>query len=194
MKKILSVALLAILISCNSDPNGPAPTGQDNACSILAQRPGWLKAMRTSEARWGVPVSVQMAIIWKESSFRQHARPRKEPQGSSDKGELRSSAYGYSQALDGTWEWYQDSTGNRSHRRDNFNHAANFVGWYGNESLKRSGVAKNDAYNLYLTYHQGHGGFNRGTYRNQSWLLGVARQVRSREAVYRSQIPYCTKV
>lgn len=181
-------------MACNSDPNGPAPKNQDNACSILQQRPGWLNGLRASERRWGVPVSVQMAIIWKESSFRQHARPRKEAKGSSSQGELRSSAYGFSQALDGTWEWYQEDTGQYRHRRDNFNHAADFVGWYGNQSLRRSGVAKTDAYNLYLTYHQGHGGYNRGTHRNQSWLLQVARQVANRERAYRAQLPYCTRV
>lgn len=193
MKKLaIALGLFGLLItSCGGDPNGPAPKNQDNACAILKQRPGWDRALRASENKWGVPASVQMAIIWKESSFRQHARPRKEPKGSSSQGELRSSAYGYSQALDGTWEWYQDATGKRRARRDNFNDASDFVGWYANESLRRSGVAKEDAYNLYLTYHQGHTGYNRGSYRDQDWLMQVARQVSVREQIYRAQLPYC---
>ncbi len=191
MKKLLTVILLGILVSCG-DPNGPAPKNQDDACSILKQRRGWLKEMQRSEARWGVPVSVQMAIIWKESSFRQYARPRKEPKGSSGRGELRSSAFGYPQALDGTWDWYRESTGNRRARRDDYGDASDFIGWYANESLERNGIQKWDAYNLYLSYHQGHGGYARGSYRDQSWLLNVARQVRNREALYREQLPYCT--
>ncbi len=193
MKRLVTIILAGILMSCG-DPNGPAPKNQDDACAILKQRPGWYSAMRKTERRWGVPVSVQMAIIWKESSFRQHARPRKEAKGSSRRGELRSSAYGYPQALDGTWDWYREQTGNRSAKRSNYDDASDFVGWYANESLKRSGVSKTDAYNLYLTYHQGHGGYNRGSYKNQDWLLQVARQVRNRESIYRAQLPYCTKV
>ncbi len=192
MKRIISILMLGILVSCG-DPNGPAPKNQDDACEILKQRPGWYDAMVASERKWGVPVSVQMAVIWKESSFRQYARPRKEPKGSSGRGELRSSAFGYSQALDGTWEWYQESTGNTRARRDNYFDAADFVGWYGNQSLKQSGVSPTDAYNLYLTYHQGHGGYNRGSHLSQDWLLGVARQVRTRESIYRAQLPYCNK-
>ncbi len=192
-KKILAILFLGVLVSCG-DPNGPAPKNQDDACEILRQRPGWYDAMVRSEQRWGVPVSVQMAVIWKESSFRQYARPRTEPKGSSDRGELRSSAYGFPQALDGTWDWYRESTGNRSARRDNYKDAADFVGWYAEQSLNRSGVSKTDAYNLYLTYHQGHGGYNRGSYKSQDWLLQVARQVDNRADIYQAQLPYCTGV
>ncbi len=190
MKRLASVVFIGVLISCG-DPNGPAPKKQDDACSILKQRPGWIKDMRRAERKWGVPVSVQMAIIWKESSFRPKARPRKEPKGSSSPGEVRSSAYGYPQALDGTWDWYRESTGNRRARRDDYGDASDFVGWYANESLKRNGISKTDAYNLYLTYHQGHGGFERGSHLSKDWLLQVARQVRTREELYRNQLPYC---
>ncbi len=192
IKRLAILALVGVSVSCG-DPNGPAPKKQDDACAILKQRPGWYSDMRKAEAKWGVPVSVQMAIIWKESSFRPRARPRKEAKGSSKRGELRSSAYGYPQALDGTWDWYREQTGNRRARRDDYGDASDFVGWYANESLKRSGVSKGDAYNLYLTYHQGHGGYNRGSYKNQDWLLQVARQVRNRAKLYQEQLPYCRK-
>lgn len=192
VKRIVIVAMFGLAMSCG-DPNGPAPKKQDDACAILKQRPGWYDDMKRAETKWGVPVPVQMAIIWKESSFRPRARPRKEAKGSSRQGELRSSAYGYPQALDGTWEWYQDATGRRSAKRDDYGDAADFVGWYANESLKQSGVAKEDAYNLYLTYHQGHGGYNRGSYKGQDWLLQVARQVRTRANLYAAQLPYCRK-
>ena len=192
LKKFLIVfAAVGLLAAC--DPNGRAPKNQDNACSILKQRPGWWKELQKTERKWGTRPSVVMAIIWKESSFRQHARPRKEPKGSSGKGELRSSAYGYSQALDGTWDWYKKETGQRWRKRSNFGDATDFIGWYTNESRKRSGIAVNDAYNQYLAYHQGHGGYNRGSHLSQSWLLQVARQVRNMEAAYRAQLPYCRK-
>ncbi len=186
IKKLVALVAFGLLISSCGD--GRAPKNQDEACSILNQRPGWNTALKNTEREWGVRKSVVMAIIWKESSFRPRARPR------DSNGDLRSSAYGYPQALDGTWEWYQEATRNFNHKRTNFAHATNFVGWYANESQRRSGINRNDAYNLYLTYHQGHGGFNRGSHLRQGWLLQVARQVSVREAKYRAQLPYCTNV
>lgn len=192
MKKLsLALVALAVLVSCG-DPNGPAPKNQDDACAVLSQRPGWRSSLEATERQWGVPMSVQMAILWKESSFRAYARPYKEEPGSmGGGGETRSSAYGFPQALNGTWEWYQEETGRWSARRDHFSDATDFVGWYANESKRRSGISLGDAYNQYLAYHQGHGGFNKGSYRSKSWLLQVARQVKNREAQYRSQLPYC---
>ncbi|HCD56882.1 MAG TPA: hypothetical protein DEQ90_15770, partial [Halieaceae bacterium] len=58
-------------------------------------------------------------------------------------------------------------------------------------SLHRSGIAKNDAYRLYLAYHEGHGGYNRGSYRDKAWLLRVATKVRDRAAQYTVQLNGC---
>lgn len=187
---LATLALSVAFLNCGN-PDGPAPKNQDNACSILAQRPGWDRALRATEQKWGVPANVQLAIIWKESSFRQNARPRKEPKGSSSRGELRSSAYGYPQALDGTWDWYEKETGQYRQKRNDFADATDFIGWYVNESLKRNGISRTDAYNNYLAYHQGHGGFNRGSYQGKAWLQQVARQVRTRADLYATQLPYC---
>ena len=42
----------------------------------------------------------------------------------------QSSAFGYSQALDGTWEEYLEDQRRRRARRDNIRDAADFMGWY----------------------------------------------------------------
>ena len=54
-----------------------------------------------------------------------------------------------------------------------------------------SGIKRNDTYRLYLAYHEGHGGFNRRTYRNKDWLLRVAGKVQSRAATYQRQLAAC---
>lgn len=188
--KYLALLFLVILGSCarNSSP----PIQQDNACSILEQRSGWLNSLQKAEATWGAPVHVQMAIIWKESNFRARAKTRKVYfLGSIPRGRV-SSAFGYSQALDGTWEEYQDRTNSRGARRSNFRDSTDFIGWYMQGSNQRVGIAMDDAYNQYLAYHEGRAGFSRGTYRQKDWLVNVAQQVRSRAAQYEDQLQYCT--
>nr|WP_231124717.1 hypothetical protein [Piscirickettsia salmonis] len=74
-----------------------------------------------------------------------------------------TSAYGYAQATDGTWATYQRSTGNSRSSRTDFADAIDFVGWYANRSYSRLGIAKNNAYSLYLAYHEGDGGYRKRT-------------------------------
>ena len=60
--------------------------------------------------------------------------------------------------------------------RDNFRDAADFVGWYVDRAHRIAGISKSDAYRHYLAYHEGVGGFKRGTFKSKRWLLGVARE------------------
>ena len=106
----------------------------------------------------------------------------------------QSSAYGYAQALDGTWEEYKNSTGRFVARRSNISDAADFMGWYLNNTKRRNGVPLSDAKNQYLAYHEGQTGYARGTYRKKSWLMGVANKVSSRASMYKSQLTRCNKI
>jgi len=193
MSRIIS-ALIALLImaSCGGGQNSP-PRNLDNACSIITQKPDYLKAFKAAERRWGVPVHVQMATIYHESRYRSDARtPHKYVLGIIPMGRV-SSAYGYSQALDGTWEEYQREAGRRSSKRDRISHAADFIGWYMNKSNEKNGIALTDARNQYLAYHEGHTGYARGSYRSKSWLLGVANKVQARANMYQTQLASCRK-
>lgn len=192
MSKILQFCVLAVILAaCGSSPRFSAPRNLDDACLITHERPQYLAAMRNSERRWGIPVPVQMAIIHAESRFIGDARtPYRYALGVIPMGR-QSSAYGYSQALDGTWEEYMQSTGNRRGERTNIHHAADFIGWYSTLSNRRNGIAMTDARNLYLAYHDGHTGFARGTYNEKAWLLGVADRVASRAAMYDNQLRSC---
>ncbi|UPH71649.1 lytic transglycosylase [Abyssibius alkaniclasticus] len=186
---VVAILLLSALASCVNQ-NRP-PTQQDNICAILDQRPGWLNDLERTQRQWGVHPADVMAIIWKESSFRARARTRRTYSLGSIPSGYISSAFGFSQALDGTWEWYQDETNARGARRQSFRDAVDFIGWYMNQSLQRNNIALDDAENQYLAYHEGHTGYARGSYRLKSWLPPVARQVQRQADLYRSQLPYC---
>lgn len=186
---IIAIVGVIVLGSCSGGSN--PPTNQENACAVLEQRPGWLQDMQRSEQEWGVPVHVQMATIWKESSYRARAKTSRTYAFGSIPTGRRSTAYGYSQALDGTWDWYKDSTGRRGADRDDFADATHFIGWYMNRSYEKLGIGKDDAYNQYLAYHEGQSGYSRGTYNGKAWLLGVAREVEAMAARYKSQLETC---
>ncbi|OIQ33753.1 MAG: lytic transglycosylase [Roseobacter sp. MedPE-SWchi] len=189
---IVALALLLVVASCGGGPNTP-PRNLDNACSIIKERPQYLKAFRATERRWGVPIHVQMATIHQESKFRGNARtPHKYLLGVIPMGR-QSSAYGYGQALDGTWEDYKRDTGRRRAKRDRIEDATDFMGWYMNKSLEKNGIPLYDARNQYLAYHDGHAGYARGTYRSKSWLLRVASKVEARSQMYQAQLATCRR-
>ena len=150
-----------------------------------------MRAMKATERRWGVPVYVQMATIHQESKFIGDARtPHRYALGIIPVGR-QSSAYGYSQALDGTWEEYQQETGNRSARRDRIEDATDFMGWYMDGSTRRLGISKWDARSQYLAYHEGRQGFANGSHRSKDWLMTVAGKVNARSELYRMQLASC---
>ena len=143
MSRPLRAAILLLLVSACGSTDHSAPKNLDNACSIVEQRPSYLSAMQKSQRRWGVPVAVQMATIYQESKFIGNARtPQQYTLGVIPMGR-QSSAYGYSQALDGTWEEYQKDHGGYRSRRDNIRHATDFMGWYFNETQETLGISIN---------------------------------------------------
>jgi hypothetical protein len=183
------LAVFAIMSACSG--NAPPSTVVD-ACRMQSERPEWFRAMRKTEARWGVPVSVQLATIARESSFRHDARPTKRiGSGIFSREVPRSSAYGYAQALDGTWDGYLKSTGRMRAARDDFADSSDFIGWYMHGNARVNGVPLHDAYNQYLAYHEGKAGFARGSYRRKSWLPAVARDVEAWAARYDAQLARC---
>lgn len=187
----LRAALLALAVSsCASAPEGP-PRAQHDVCAIFAERPHWQEAAQAAALRWGVPVELQMAIIWQESGFRARVRPpERYALGIIPTGPV-STAFGYPQAIDGTWEWYRRETGNGGAERDDFADAVDFVGWYVDRSRRVNGVPTHDAYNHYINYHEGHAGWRRGAWRQKTWLLQVAERVAVRAARYRGQLSRC---
>jgi len=193
MGRFLRVAVLLLLVASCGGGNFSAPSDLENACSIVDERPRYLAAMRATERRWGVPVPVQMAIIHQESKFIGDARtPFRYSLGVIPVGR-QSSAYGYSQALDGTWEEYERSTGNRRARRDDIRDATDFMGWYMTLTQERNGIPLWDTRTQYLAYHEGHTGFSRGSYNSKAWLLRIADSVAARAVRYEAQLIGCRR-
>ena len=191
MNRFLKLAIVGLVASCGGGGNYKAPRNLENACAIVAERPAYLRAMQATERRWGIPIHVQMATIHQESKFIGDARtPHRYVLGIIPVGR-QSSAYGYSQALDGTWDEYRKSTGNRRARRDNIRDATDFMGWYMNDSSRILGISKYDAASQYLAYHEGRNGFARGSHQGKGWLMGVAGKVNARSELYRMQLASC---
>ena len=192
MSRFLRASLVVLcLASCGGGGNYSAPRQLDDACAIIRERPQYLRAMERTERRWGIPVHVQMATIHQESKFIGNARtPHTFALGVIPMGR-QSTAYGYSQALNGTWEEYQASAGGRRAKRDDIGDATDFMGWYMDESARRLGISKTDAQAQYLAYHEGRTGYANQTYLNKPWLVEVAARVGSRSEMYREQLASC---
>ena len=193
MSRLLRACIVILLVASCSSGGSKAPRNLDNACSIVKQRPNYLKAMKRTQRKWGVPVHVQMAIIHQESKFIGDNRtPVKYVLGVLPMGR-QSSAYGYAQALDATWKEYQRAEGGRGAKRDDIRDATDFMGWYMTQSYEELGIPLSDARNQYLAYHDGRGGYSRGTYRSKPWLLNVANRVAERAETYRVQLANCSR-
>ncbi len=175
------------LSGCSSKP----PQEPENLCRIFEEKRDWYKSAKRMNEKWGTPVHVPMAMMYQESSFKHNARPPMQywfgfiPVGRA------SSAYGYSQAKTLTWDDYVRETGNSWSSRSNFDDAMDFMGWFTYKTHKINGVSKWDARNQYLNYHEGWGGYKRGSYRNKQWLVKVAGIVDQRAKRYAAQYNKC---
>lgn len=188
--RVLILALLLALTGCATTPENI-----DNVCSVFDQKGGWFNnwydQAKDVEHEYGVPVPILMATLYKESGFQADAKPPRAyllwiiPWG------RISSAYGYPQALDSTWDWYKRATGRGGADRDDFDDAVQFVGWYYQQSHIRNGIALNDAYHLYISYYVGHGGYSRGVWRNNSRVKRLARDTARMADRYAAQMRGC---
>lgn len=179
--------LVALLTACATSP----PSNQDDLCRIFEHEPGWYDNARDSERRWGVPIEIQMAIVQRESSFRARIRPRRTRLLGLIPWSRPSSAKGYAQAQDPAWQDYREATGKRLARRANMADALDFIGWYNATTHRQLGIERDDAYNLYLAYHEGRGGYRRGTWKNKPKVRQTASEVASRAATYGVQLERC---
>jgi hypothetical protein len=168
-----------------------APAATNDLCRIFEENRRWYKQAQRAEKKWDVPIPVMMAIMNQESSFRARAKPPRRKVLGIIPGSRPTSAYGYAQAVSGTWDDYRRESGNFRAKRNRFGDAVDFIGWYNWKSRQRCKIGRSDTYNLYLAYHDGHGGFNRRTYQNKEWLQQVARRVATQADSYERQYNQC---
>ena len=191
MSAVRLLLLLLVLLSGGCATSPPQDVG--NICEIFREKRGWYDDAARARDDWGSPIHVTMAIMHQESRFRAKAKPPRTRILGFIPGPRPSDAFGYSQAKESTWEWYQKSTGNRGADRDDFADAITFISWYNYQSYKRNRIPLSDTYRLYLAYHEGHGGYGRGSYRRKNWLQAVAGKVERQAQRYRQQLPACEK-
>ena len=128
MGKILRSILIICFLSSCSFGGFEKPIDYDNACSILASKRYYYRAFKNTNRKWGVPIHVQMAVIYYESSFQNRAKtPMRYFLGIIPLGR-ESSAFGYAQALDGTWADYKKATGRSIARRSSIRDLCRFHG------------------------------------------------------------------
>jgi len=187
MKLLITTLFALLLASCSTTP----PSSQENACRIFEEKPDWYDASKDAQKKYGLPLHVQLAIMRQESSFKHDAAPPRDTFLGIPMWWRVSSAYGYAQVKDDTWDWYKSKTGNWGADRDDYADAVDFMGWYSTVSQKTLGISKWDAYNQYLAYHEGHGGWKRKTYNKKKWLIGVARKVEANAKRYSAQLKRC---
>lgn len=186
-RPIVITIIVAMLVSCVSAP----PRNVDNVCKIFSEKRSWYRQAEKAAARWQSSVPIIMAIMHQESRFVANAKPPRKKILWVLPGFRASNAYGYSQAKTETWRWYVRDSGRRGAKRKDFGDSTDFIGWYNRQSTRIAKIAPTDAYALYLAYHEGHGGYQRGTYRNKTWLKNVALKVQRRAALYQTQLNSC---
>ena len=163
----------------------------NNACELLEGKRSWYKGLNKASIEWGVPKATILAFIHQESKFKANAKPPRKRLFGLIPTVRPSTAYGFPQALDSTWREYRKATNSIFAQRDDFDDAADFVGWYIDGSRRNLGVSVEDVKSHYLAYHEGRGGYAKGTYENKGWLIAVADKVRNRAASYSTQLAQC---
>ena len=183
---IISLCIV-FLVACSTID----PKSTQNSCILFEEKKSWYKATKKSYDKWEVPIALQLSIINQESSFKQFAKPKRSRLFGFIPGRRLSTAFGYAQIINPTWEWYKTSTGNSNASRANFYDVTDFIGWYSLQTKKILGISNKDFYNQYLAYHEGHGGWEKKSYKSKEWLLDVAKRVETNADKYNNQLKDC---
>ena len=184
--KLVSI-LFIFVIACTANQQ----INTADSCIIFDQKKNWYKATKKSYEKWETPIALQLAIINQESSFNQFAKPERKKFLGIFPGSRPSTAFGYAQVTNPTWEWYKTKTGNNNASRANFSDVTDFIGWYTTQSKNIIGISKKDFYNQYLAYHEGQGGWKKKSYLKKKWLIEVAKNVERNAKMYNNQLKDC---
>ncbi len=187
---LVTVLLLAAVFVLDGCANRK-PKNTNNLCSIFKEKRNWYHDAMDAVDKWGAPVPVLMAIMYQESSYQRDAKPPRRRLMGFIPWFRPSSAFGFAQVKDGTWDWYQEKTGNFGADRNDFTDAIDFIGWYVYQSNRSLKLSKWDAYHQYIAYHEGHAGYKNGAWKKKQWLVDVAGKVKLNAARYSKQFGSC---
>lgn len=166
------------------------PTDYDKRiCRVVQSNWGWSYSINKAAKRYDISPGLLLSIIYHESGFQPRVRPKPYKILGFIPWQM-STAYGYGQIKNETWEWYKSHNPGWFQSRTNFTDTLDFIGWYYQLFLKK---AKTDYLHrdFYLAYHEGLGGYERGTYHNNKWLMNKANQVALRAELYDEALREC---
>jgi len=192
-KKILNKSLIYfivffVLTSCSSVPKYP-----QNACKIFGQNYLWYKSAKKSSEKYGAPVHIILAFINKESGFNRWAKPKRKKLFKIVPYKRPSSSFGYSQAVNKTWELYKNETNNPMALRARFKDSVMFIGWYIKKTNKINKIPLNDSYRQYLNYYLGWGAYAKKIYKTDTKAIIFAKSVEKQSKIYKKQLLGCQK-
>ena len=180
--------ILFFLSACSSVPKYP-----QNACKIFGQKYLWYKSAKKSSDTYGVPIHIILAFVNKESGFNRWAKPKRKKLFKIVPYKRPSSSFGYSQAVNKTWELYKKETNNPLALRTNFRHSVLFIGWYMNKTKKINNIPLTDSYRQYLNYYLGWGNYAKEVYKTDKKAIIFAKRVQEQSKIYKNQLAGCQK-
>lgn len=165
-------AVLILLPSC-------CCAAVQNICDLIKIHPNWYEAAKVTQLKWGVPVPVQLAIIQQESDF------------DADAKSPTSTAFGYAQIVNKDWYTYTRRVTDDVQGRNVFADATNFIGWYANLMKSQIHISPDDAFALYMAYHDGSSGYLEDLRRRYAPVRTLAYHVQSVADKYQKELVSC---
>ena len=184
LKNKFLILFFLLFSACSS-----IPSNTSNSCLIFDERYLWYKHAKKAEQKWGTPIYIQLAIIKMESDFDWLAKPARGKIFKVIPYKRPSSSFGYSQAINSTWEQYKKETGNNLATRMRFKDSVDFIGWYTNKTETILKISKKDAFRQYLAYHEGWGNYK--NYKKNKKVIKLAKKVDKQSKIYKKQLSNC---
>ena len=184
LKNKFLILFFLLFSACSS-----IPSNTSNGCIIFDERYLWYKHAKKVEQKWGTPIYIQLAIIKMESDFDWLAKPARGKIFKVIPYKRPSSSFGYSQAINSTWEQYKKETGNNLATRMRFKDSVDFIGWYTNKTETILKISKKDAFRQYLAYHEGWGNYK--NYKKNKKVIKLAKKVDKQSKIYKKQLSNC---
>ncbi|QIW10091.1 transglycosylase SLT domain-containing protein [Francisella sp. LA112445] len=183
MKKLFLITLILFVLNPTNIFAKTDYPSNTNICQILKYHPSWKKSLIKANNKYNISPAFTLAIIHQESKF--HANVKNS----------HSSAFGYAQALNGTWKVFQRDVEPNA-KRNNFNDSVEFVDWYMARLAHKLDIKASDSFDLYLAYMLGEGGYRNymdNPHKSSSMLHreAIAAKVRLKSQVYNLELEDC---
>jgi hypothetical protein len=187
-KNLIYFTILFFVTSCSSIPKYP-----QDACKIFGENYLWYKSIKKSSDTYKAPIHIILAFVNKESGFNRWAKPKRTKLFKIIPYKRPSTSFGYSQAVNKTWELYKTETDSPLALRGRFKDSVMFIGWYISKTHKINKVPLDDPYRQYLNYYLGWGNYAKKKYKTDKNSIIFAKKVEKQSKIYKNQLNECKK-